>query len=149
MKLHPEGLEQVHVDANPGDAPWGCRLASHRDLPSSVIAAMLHSANSAQLLQKQVIKNLAQLDLKQRKSRGKYNKSPSRSTVCVPSDCIFMPTCLLCINVFGAPRGIVSRCRDVLCNRKGLGYWESLLNYATDTVPRIPSCARIFPSATS
>lgn len=137
------------MDANPGDAPRGCRLASRGDLPSSVIAAMLCSANSARLLQKQVIKNLAQLGLKQRKSREKTNKSPSRSTVCVPSDCIFRPTCLLCINVFGAPRGIVSHCRDVLCNGKGLGYWETLLNYATATVPHVPSCARIFLSAAS
>lgn len=91
--------------------------------------------------------------LKTRKKKGKKPtpKPPknSKSRVCVPSDCIFMPTRLLCINVFGAPGGIVSRCSNVLCNRKALGYSETLLNYATDTVPHAPSCARIFPSAAS
>lgn len=153
MKLHPEGLEQVHVVANPGVAPWGCGLASRRDLLSSVIVVMLCSTNSARLLQKQAIKNLVQPDLKQGKRRGKKPtpkpQKTSKSRVCVPSDCIFMPTRLLCINVSGAPGGIVSRCSDVLCNRKGLGYSETLLNYATDTVPHAPSCARIFPSAAS
>lgn len=61
VKLHPEGLEQVRADATPGIAPWGCGLASRRDLPSSVIAVMLCSANSARLVQKQLIKNLVQL----------------------------------------------------------------------------------------
>lgn len=121
MKLHPEGLEPVHVDATPWVAPLGCVLASHRDL---LLLCRCGSTNPARLLQEQMIKNWVQLDLKQRKRRKNQTqtakKYPSKNTVCVPSDCISMPTSALC-KCFGSAKGEFSSF-SVLCNRKGWGY---------------------------
>lgn len=77
MKLHPEGLEPVHAGKNTEFAPWGCRLTSRRDFPSSVIAVMLCFTNSAWLLQEQIVKNLALLDLK--KGEGGKKKEQKHS----------------------------------------------------------------------
>lgn len=105
VKLRPEGLEQVHTEANPGLAPLGMWSGIPQGFALLCYCgdAVLHKFYTASAEADDKEFGLARLKVQEEK-KPKMPKN-SKSTVCVPSDCIFMPTCLLCINVFGVPGG--------------------------------------------